>query len=62
MRTLIAASMIAVLAGATMAEAAAPKKAPAASQQQTTKTSTPPPAAQKAPAKFKWHHRNQFTG
>ncbi|MBT9370966.1 hypothetical protein [Rhizobium sp. CSW-27] len=62
MRTLIAASMIAVLAGATMADAATQKKAPATSQPQTTSSTVQPPAARKAPAPFKWHHRNQFTG
>lgn len=62
MRTLIAASIIAVLAGATMADAAPQKKAPAHNPPQTTSTSTQPPAVHKAPAPFKWHHRNQFTG
>lgn len=64
MRTLIAASMIAMLAGATLAEAATPKKAPANSHPQTTQTSTQPQATKQAPAPapFKWHHRNKFTG
>ena len=65
MRTLIAATMMALIASVTISEAASPKKAPASNQQQTNSTSSQPPAGQQGPVPKQSkqpHHRNKFTG